>query len=135
MPQHQNNHILPPSAVRAVTFSIAQSKREPKSIRRMESNEVILTSARHLGILRSHHCRASTLAQVLLLTYNVLAYGGQVLHVFLELLEVFVLLCELLPELQELLLLTHLNSIILTGLLTLRERIPISQISVFYLHM
>jgi hypothetical protein len=47
-------------------------------------------------------------------------------HVFLELFEVFVLLCELLLELQELLLLTHSNGIVLVGLLTLRECITIS---------
>jgi hypothetical protein len=43
--------------------------------------------------------------------------------VFLELLEVLVLLCELLLELQELLLLTHSDGVVLVGLLTLRESI------------
>lgn len=54
-------------------------------------------------------------------------WDGVISHVFFELLKVFVLLRELLLKLQQLLLLTHLNGIILTGLLTLRERIPTPQ--------
>jgi hypothetical protein len=41
--------------------------------------------------------------------------------VFLELLEVFVLLLKLLLKLQELLLLTHSDGIVLIGFLSLRE--------------
>jgi hypothetical protein len=44
-----------------------------------------------------------------------------ILHVFPELLKVFLLLCKLLLELQELLLLAHANSVVLTGLLALGE--------------
>ncbi len=44
-------------------------------------------------------------------------------HVVLELLQVFMLLCQLLLELQELLLLTHTDSVVLIGLLTLGKGI------------
>jgi hypothetical protein len=50
-----------------------------------------------------------------------------ILHVFPELLKVFLLLCKLLLELQELLLLAHANSVVLTGLLALGECITVDR--------
>lgn len=44
---------------------------------------------------------------------------------FLKLLEVFLLLCELLLELEELLLLSHLDGVVLAGLLALGECVTV----------
>lgn len=55
---------------------------------------------------------------------------GSVLHVALELLEVLVLLCQLALELQKLLLLAALDSVVLVGLLTLGEGITGVQLAV-----
>jgi hypothetical protein len=47
------------------------------------------------------------------------------IHVFLELLEMFVLLCELLLELQEFLLLSHADGVVFLGFLALGKGIAV----------
>lgn len=53
------------------------------------------------------------------------AFDEMISHVLLKLLKVLLLFCNLLLELQELLLLTLLNGVVLVGLLTFLESIAI----------
>ena len=55
-----------------------------------------------------------------------------ILHVVLELFQMFVLLCKLLLQLQELLLFPHTNGVIFIGLLSLGERIAVQSNTLAY---
>jgi hypothetical protein len=120
----RNINISSPPSV-SCTGSDIQHCSEQARTETYPSYQVILTSARHLGLSRSHHCRSQCISRSPSLNIQCMYMGWAISHVFLELLKVFLLLCELLLKIQKLLLLTHPNGIILISLLTLREGIPI----------